>query len=89
MEENTSPDEDSDEEMALFAHWFKKMMKVNGRNFIKKPPFNKQNQSPGIKVNTREEPVCYECKDQGHFAFECANKKKKKKMTKDIVMTAT
>lgn len=42
VEENLSPDEDSDEKMALLVHRCKKVMKGKGRNIKKKSLFNRQ-----------------------------------------------
>lgn len=89
IDEDFSPENYSKEGMALFAHRFKKMMRFNARNLRKKAPPNKQNlnQNPRRPVFPKEEPVYYECKGHGHFASECANKRKKIGQGKAMVAT--
>lgn len=79
INEDFSPENDSDEGMVLFAQRFKKMTRFNARNLRKKVPPNKQNQNQNSRrlVFPKEESVCYECKGRGYFASECANKRKK------------
>lgn len=79
IDEDSSLENDSDEEMALFAHGFKKIMRFNAMNFKKKTPLYRQNQNqnPRRPMFSNEELVCYECKGRSHLASECANKRKK------------
>lgn len=90
IDEDSSPENDLDEGMALFAHKCKKLMKFNAMSFRKKLPPNRQNQNQNHRMQMfpKEEPVCYECKGCGHLASKCANKIKKM-MDQGKAMVAT
>lgn len=45
------------------------------------------NQFPRKKEVSNDEPICYECKGQGHYAKECDNKKKLKTHKKGMATT--
>lgn len=45
------------------------------------------NQFPRKKEISNDEPICYEYKGQGHYARECANKKKLKTHKKAMAAT--
>ncbi|GMI95518.1 hypothetical protein HRI_003221100 [Hibiscus trionum] len=65
--------EDEDEEMAMLAKRFTRVMKSNrGRKFIRKGDFKSKS-----KEEKKDQITCYECKKPGHIRYECPQLKRK------------
>ncbi|EOY03357.1 Uncharacterized protein TCM_018339 [Theobroma cacao] len=88
---------DDDEELALVARKFRKLMGRRNRRLARRGFRKDQGASWKIRnkndSNKKEEMICYECKKPGHFKSECPLLKdetpKKNKRSKKAMVAAT
>ncbi|WRX27656.1 zinc finger protein [Theobroma cacao] len=86
---------DDDEEIALVARKFRKLMsrrnrRLARRGFKKDQSASWKNKNK-IDSNKKEDLICYECKKPGHFKFDCPllkNETPKKNMKSKKAMVA-
>lgn len=85
----TSPKENSDDEVAFITKGCRKFYKKNTKTFRRKFSSKVTKDSSRRKEVPIEEVICYECKGQGHYASNYANKKYKLKSKYKKAMAAT
>lgn len=85
-EEQSQFENKSDKEFAKVVRNFKKFFRRDSKDY-KRMSSRRSNQILRKKEINSDEPIFYECKGYGHYAKECANKKKLKTHKKAIAAT--